>query len=174
MPIINVLILILLALAALAAGVLGWMISKKKGTAGLGLKTSNGLGMLVWQGVYALEHFTQAGLDKAAMAGCVLRTRRAGDRLVPLGMAGSRLLSDIFTDRKLPRPLRDRWPVAAKGNEILWIPGVGISEKAKIGTGERTEIICRPEAWLSEWLKIRKDEEHAYGCRVYPAGSEDD
>jgi len=113
-------------------------------------------------------------LDKAAMAGCVLRTRRAGDRMVPLGMAGSRLLSDIFTDRKLPRPLRDRWPVAAKGNEILWIPGVGISEKAKIGTGERTEIICRPEAWLSEWLKIRKDEEHAYGCRVYPAGSEDD
>ncbi|MBQ9973666.1 MAG: shikimate dehydrogenase [Oscillospiraceae bacterium] len=41
--------------------------------AGLGLKTSNGLGMLVWQGVYALEHFTQAGLDKSAMAAAAYR-----------------------------------------------------------------------------------------------------
>ena len=39
----------------------------------LGMNTSNGLGMLVWQGVYALEHFTQAGLDGEAMAAAAFR-----------------------------------------------------------------------------------------------------
>ncbi len=34
----------------------------------LGLNTANGLGMLVWQAVFALEHFTQTKLDGAAMA----------------------------------------------------------------------------------------------------------
>lgn len=34
----------------------------------LGHRVSNGLGMLVWQGVFALEHFTDTRLDGAAMA----------------------------------------------------------------------------------------------------------
>ena len=34
----------------------------------LGYHTANGLGMLVWQGVLALEHFTQTKLDGNAMA----------------------------------------------------------------------------------------------------------
>ena len=34
----------------------------------LGLNTANGLGMLVWQAVFALEQFTQTKLDGAAMA----------------------------------------------------------------------------------------------------------
>ncbi len=34
----------------------------------LGLNTANGLGMLIWQAVFALEHFTQTSLDGAAMA----------------------------------------------------------------------------------------------------------
>lgn len=39
----------------------------------LGMNTSNGLGMLVWQGVYALEHFTQTKLDGAAMAAAAFK-----------------------------------------------------------------------------------------------------
>lgn len=38
MPLTNILILALLAVAAIAAMGLGWMISKKNGAAGLGLK----------------------------------------------------------------------------------------------------------------------------------------
>lgn len=34
----------------------------------LGCKTANGLGMLIWQAIFALEHFTQTKLDGAAMA----------------------------------------------------------------------------------------------------------
>lgn len=35
---------------------------------GLGCKAVNGLGMLVWQAIFALEHFTDTKLDGAAMA----------------------------------------------------------------------------------------------------------
>lgn len=34
----------------------------------LGLQTANGLGMLIWQGVYALEYFVGEKLDEAALA----------------------------------------------------------------------------------------------------------
>lgn len=33
----------------------------------LGLQTANGLGMLIWQGIYALEHFVGEPLDEAAL-----------------------------------------------------------------------------------------------------------
>jgi len=35
---------------------------------GLGHKTANGLGMLVWQAIFALEHFTETKLDGPVMA----------------------------------------------------------------------------------------------------------
>jgi len=35
---------------------------------GLGIPAANGLGMLIWQAVFALEHFTQTKLDGRAMA----------------------------------------------------------------------------------------------------------
>lgn len=34
----------------------------------LGLQNANGLGMLIWQGVYALEHFAGKTMDEAALA----------------------------------------------------------------------------------------------------------
>lgn len=39
----------------------------------LGLKTANGLGMLVWQGVYALEHFAGTKLEGVALAAVARR-----------------------------------------------------------------------------------------------------
>lgn len=63
--------------------------------------------------------------------GAVLRTRREGDRIRPLG-CGDRLLSDVLTDRKIDRPLRDCIPLVAVGNRVLWAVGVCISEEAKL------------------------------------------
>lgn len=66
-----------------------------------------------------------------ALDGAVLRTRREGDRIRPLG-CGDRLLSDVLTDRKIDRPLRDFIPLVAVGNRVLWAVGVCISEEAKL------------------------------------------
>lgn len=45
----------------------------------LGLQIANGLGMLIWQGVYALEHFAGEQLDEAALA---MAARSALEELV--------------------------------------------------------------------------------------------
>ena len=61
----------------------------------------------------------------------MLRTRRDGDRIRPLG-CGEKLLSDYFTDRRIDRPLRDTIPLVAQGSRILWAAGVGISQEAAL------------------------------------------
>jgi tRNA(Ile)-lysidine synthase len=75
--------------------------------------------------------FRQA-LDAGAVEGASLRLRRRGDRIHPLGTSGSKSLSNYLTDRKIDRPLRDRIPVLARGREVLWVVGVGISALAAL------------------------------------------
>lgn len=78
-------------------------------------------------------------LRRDALAGAILRTRRAGDRIRPLG-SGEKLLSDYFTDKKLDRPLRDYVPLVAVDQDILWVVGMGISENARIRSNAETAI----------------------------------
>ncbi len=81
-------------------------------------------------------------LDKQALENAVLRTRNERDFIRPLGMDGStKSLSDYLTDRKFPRPLRDRLPVIAVGSEILWAAGVGIGETAKMRDGRAAALL---------------------------------
>ena len=85
-------------------------------------------------------------LDADALDGAVLRTRRPGDRIRPLG-CGRKLLSDFFTDRKVDRPLRDHIALVARGGDVLWVCGLGISEDAKLteGTRRAVALTCRYE-----------------------------
>ncbi len=57
--------------------------------------------------------------------GCVIRTRRPGDRIRPFGGPGSRKLQDYLTDRRIPEPFRDRIPLLCRDNEVLLAGGVG-------------------------------------------------
>lgn len=64
----------------------------------------------------------------------VLRTRQAGDWISPLGMKGKHMkLKAFFIAQKIPQELRAEWPVIACGDEILWVPGIGMSESLKVG-----------------------------------------
>ena len=76
-------------------------------------------------------------LDGDSLKGAVLRTRRAGDFIRPLGLSGSQKLSDYFINRHIDRPLRDATLLVARGSEILWAAGVGISEEARLRPGSR-------------------------------------
>jgi len=62
-----------------------------------------------------------------------VRNFRNGDRFRPLGMHGHKKLKDLFIEKKAPLEVRATLPLLLAGDEILWIPGFGRSEAAKIG-----------------------------------------
>lgn len=64
-------------------------------------------------------------VPKDLLRGCVIRTRRPGDRIRPFGSTGSRKLQDYFTDRRIAEPFRDRIPLLCRENEVLLAAGVG-------------------------------------------------
>lgn len=64
-------------------------------------------------------------VPRAILGGCVIRTRRPGDRIRPFGSSGSKKLQDYFTDRRIPEPFRDRIPLLCRDNEVLLAAGVG-------------------------------------------------
>lgn len=55
------------------------------------------------------------------------RRWREGDRMAPYGMRGTRLVSDIFTDAKMPEAARRSQPVVTINGVIVWLPGLRAS-----------------------------------------------
>lgn len=70
----------------------------------------------------------------------VLRTRNPGDIIQPFGMSGKMKLKKYFINKGIPRYKRDTIPLLAYGDEILWVIGVGISQKLKVNN-KPTHII---------------------------------
>ena len=80
---------------------------------------------------------------------CEVRMPRPGDRIAPLGMKGSRLVSDILKESGLDVRLRREVPVVTRrtDGEILWIPGL---KRSRLDAIESTS----PEVHL---ISIRRD-----------------
>jgi tRNA(Ile)-lysidine synthase len=67
-----------------------------------------------------------------------LRVRQPGDLFEPLGMKGhSQKLSDFFTNVKLPKRARDRWPLLCSGDIVIWVPGYRPAEAFKLSQTSR-------------------------------------
>lgn len=62
----------------------------------------------------------------------VLRTRRNGDIIQPLGMKGKMKLKKYFINKSIPSYQRDKILLLCQGQEVLWISGVGMSEKLRV------------------------------------------
>ncbi len=63
-----------------------------------------------------------ACLDAARISGrLTLRAVRTGDRFVPFGMQGSKLVSDYFSDRKVAAGDRASAKVVCDGEHIAWL-----------------------------------------------------
>lgn len=62
-----------------------------------------------------------------------IRGARIGERIQPFGLAGkSQKLSDYFINQKIPRQARRNWPLVFSGQNLVWVIGYGIGEKAAI------------------------------------------
>ncbi|RKZ07122.1 tRNA lysidine(34) synthetase TilS [bacterium] len=69
-----------------------------------------------------------------------IRRRKMGDNIRPFGMKGTKKLSDIFIDKKVPLSKRDRIPVFEDKGGIFWIPGVVSDERMRIGPKAKRAI----------------------------------
>ena len=67
----------------------------------------------------------QVMVDASTLSrGLIVRPRRPGDRLHPLGSPGRKKLQDVFVDRKIPRDDRDREPIVTdEMGRIIWVAG---------------------------------------------------
>jgi tRNA(Ile)-lysidine synthetase-like protein len=72
----------------------------------------------------------------------VVRNRRPGDRIRPLGRGRERRLKDVLIDHRIPRELRDRIPLLVIDEDIVWVPGVTIGEAFRLHHGAT-------EAWVA-------------------------
>ena len=64
-----------------------------------------------------------------------LRTMHTGDRFVPFGMKGSKLLSDFLTDRKLSLLDKRRQLVLSDANGLIfWVLGIRVADPCRITT----------------------------------------
>ncbi|MCX8035952.1 MAG: tRNA lysidine(34) synthetase TilS [Candidatus Sumerlaeia bacterium] len=71
----------------------------------------------------------------------VLRNRRPGDRMHPLGAPGSRKLKEFLIDEKVPIGQRDRLLLLCDRRQILWVVGLRTSHEARL-TRRTKNILC--------------------------------
>ncbi|MEG2199031.1 MAG: tRNA lysidine(34) synthetase TilS [Anaerovorax sp.] len=74
-------------------------------------------------------------------ANLAIRTRLAGDFIVPKGMTGRKKLKNFFIDAKIQKEQRDKMPLLSLGSEIVWIVGVRISENYKVDQGTKNILV---------------------------------
>jgi tRNA(Ile)-lysidine synthase len=84
-------------------------------------------------GVHAVREYDEVRLEGCVRFGpwriesehpdLVVRTRRPGDRLA----GRSRKIQDVFVDAKVPRAVRDTWPLVVSGDDVVAVPGVAVA-----------------------------------------------
>lgn len=79
-----------------------------------------GAGVLPAEAWFSAERIGDAPL--------ILRSRRPGDRIRPLGLGGTQRLQDILVDAKLPVARRDAVPLLTCRNDIIWVAGYQIAD----------------------------------------------
>jgi tRNA(Ile)-lysidine synthase len=89
---------------------------------------------------------TRAAMSLPLEAGqqVLIRNRRPGDRLRPLGCSHQRKLKDILIDRRVDRDRRDATPLLVVDGRIAWVPGVTIEDDFRLSGADR--------AWVAELI----------------------
>ena len=89
--------------------------------------------------IYKKEYTKMIDCDKIKST-LELRTARPEDYIVINSKGDRKKLSRYFTAEKVERNIRSSIPVVADGDEIVWIVGMRLSERYKIGADTREVI----------------------------------
>jgi tRNA(Ile)-lysidine synthase len=86
----------------------------------------------------------EAWLDSDAVGSqLIVRSRRPGDRLRPLGLGGEKKLQDLLVDARVLREERDAVPLVCAAWGIAWVVGHRLDERAAVGEDTRSVLRLR-------------------------------
>lgn len=81
------------------------------------------------------EDFNNYAYIQAEKINFKLRTRRDGDTFAPIGLNGKhQKLKKYLNEKKVPQHKKDSLVFLCNDEEILWVPGLGLSDKIKVTT----------------------------------------
>lgn len=84
----------------------------------------------------------RVALRKDVASPLVVRGRRPGDRVRPVGLGGTKKVQDLLVDRKVPAGERDRVPVVTDASgKIVWVAGHAADADAVAPSGEYDVIV---------------------------------
>ena len=75
-----------------------------------------------------------------------IRIRKGGERLQPDARRPRRTLKNLFQEAGVPPWERDRVPLLARGDDVVWVPGLGIDVKYRAAK--------KAPGFLPEWRKM--------------------
>lgn len=70
-----------------------------------------------------------------------VREKKQGDKLSPVGRNVTKSLKKLFNETKIPVDERAFVPVAADGDGVVWVGGIGTSERCKVTEGTTNAIL---------------------------------
>lgn len=74
----------------------------------------------------------------------ILRSWKNGDKFIPLGMTGSKLVSDFLNEQKVPAHLKKNVLVLTNGGKIVWVVGHRIDNRVKLlPTTKKAYKLCQ-------------------------------
>ncbi len=86
----------------------------------------------------------EAYLDADAVGALIsVRSRRAGDRLRPLGLGGEKKVQDLLVDAKVRREERDGVPLVCAEWGIVWVVGHCIDQRSALTPASRRALRLR-------------------------------
>jgi len=71
----------------------------------------------------------------------MVRPRRRGDRFQPLGLAQPKKLGEFMIDAKIPNTWRGQIPIVCSEEQILWVVGWRLDERAKVSRDTK-QVLC--------------------------------
>jgi tRNA(Ile)-lysidine synthase len=71
----------------------------------------------------------------------IMRRRRPGDRFQPLGMSQPKKLNEFMIDARIPQAWRQRIPIVASPEQIIWVVGCRLDERVKV-TDITKRVLC--------------------------------
>ncbi|MEE8583094.1 MAG: tRNA lysidine(34) synthetase TilS, partial [Dehalococcoidales bacterium] len=77
----------------------------------------------------------------------LVRPRRRGDRFIPAGLGHEKKLGVFMIDARIPQAWRDRIPVVCSPQQIAWLAGYRLDERA--GITPETKKVLRLEFGLT-------------------------